>query len=979
MASGFFNVGVSGLNAAQMGLATTGHNIANASTEGFNRQYTVQRNNTPVFTGSGFLGTGTNVQTVRRVYSEFLATQVRSAETNVAELEAYSNEIAQIDNLLADPSAGVSPTLQEFFATVSDLSSTPSSIPARQAVLSSAQALAARFQSVDQQLTSLRDGVNTQITSQVTNINSMVNQVAEINQRIIIAEAAGPGQPANDLYDQRDQLIADLNKEIRITVQQESDGGYSLFFGTGQPLVVGTQTYQLKAQASAEDLSQIEVALVASTGQTITLPESLISGGTLGGLLQFRSQTLDLAQNSLGRVAMTIAVTVNAQHQLGQDLQGVPGGNFFKILQPSTLGAPTNTGSAQLSANMIESDYRLEWDGTEFTLTRLSDNTTRTYQSMPITVDGIAISLTGGSLAGTATNPDTYLIKPGASPQERVTALADNLGSAIVSTSGSNLQTLNISDYRLEMVGTNQLMLLRLSDGESWTGVGSTQQLAIDDLMKQAAPQGFDLSATGTMDVGDSFLIRPTRYAARDLALAIADPRSIAAAMGLRTRVAAENGGTGAISGGEVLATKTPLAAPFTVRYEALPAPGTGGNLIGFPAGSRVMVGTQAFDISGTDTRVPFSSAVSYSIAGKAFSITGTPNNGDVFVIDARDAGSATPSTMSSVMGLPTATNTAAPLATGNALLTGSVVLPNSITTPTGGLTFRVAVDGTAPVNVLLPAVTTYTPATLAAALQAAINAATPASPAPADVAVSINAAGQLQIVSGLAGGATALVLSEPSVSSAAVLAPAFVTQSTSLPVKDITLTYRQAQTSPSTLPVRIEGFPAGSRVTLTRPDGTVQEFLMDPTDGTANDYVDFVANSTVEFNGVRFEMSGVPVEGDRFYIGPNPSGVGDARNLLALGALQQANTMGDGTATFQASYAQMVSQIGNKAREVEVTQAAQQNLVKQGTDAMQSASGVNLDEEAANLLRYQQAYQAAAKMMNLASTLFDDILAIAR
>jgi flagellar hook-associated protein 1 FlgK len=974
MASGFFNVGVSGLSAAQMGLQTTGHNISNASTEGYNRQFIVQRNSTPVFTGSGFLGTGTNVQTVRRVYSEFLATQVRDAETNVASLDAYGKEISQIDNLLADPSAGVSPTLQEFFAAVSDLSSTPSSIPARQAVLSSAQALAARFQSVDQQLTSLRDGVNSQITTEVGSINSMVTQVAEINQRIIIAQAAGPGQPANDLYDQRDQLVADLNKAIRITVQEESDGGYSLFFGTGQPLVVGTQTYQLKAQASPEDLSQIEVALVSPNGQTIALPESLISGGSLGGLLQFRSETLDLAQNSLGRVAMAIATTVNEQHQLGQDLQGIPGGNFFKIIQPSVLGAPTNTGSALLSANMIESDYRLEWDGTEFNVTRLSDNTTRTYQSMPITLDGIAISLAGGNFAGTAANPDTFIIKPGAAPQERVIALGSNLGSAIVNSSGSNLQSLNTSDYRLEMVGNNQLMLLRLSDGESWTGVGPTQQDAIDDLMKQAAPQGFDISATGTMAVGDSFLIRPTRYAARDLELAIADPRSIAAAMGARTRVAAENGGTGAISGGEVLATNTPLAAPFTVRYEA-----SSNSLVGFPAGSRVMVGTQAFDIGSDGTRVPFATGTSYSIAGKAFSITGTPNNGDVFVIDARDNGSATPGTISSLLGLPAASNTAAPAATGFALLTGSVALPSSITTPAVvGLTFRIAVDGTAPVNVSLPASTTYTPATLATALQAAINAATPASPTPADVAVTINAAGQLQITSGLAGGVTALAVSEPTVTSSAILAPSFVTQSTSLPVKEITLTYRQAQTSPA-LPARLEGFPAGSCVTLTRPDGTVQEVLMDPTDGTANDYVSFVVNSTIEFNGVRFEVSGVPVEGDRFYVGPNPSGVGDARNLLALGALQQANTMGEGTASFQASYAQMVSQVGNKAREIDVTQQAQQNLVTQGTNAMQSASGVNLDEEAANLLRYQQAYQAAAKMMNLASTLFDDILAISR
>jgi flagellar hook-associated protein 1 FlgK len=954
MASGFFNVGVSGLNTAQMGLLTTGHNIANASTEGYNRQYIVQRNSTPVFTGSGFLGTGANVETVRRVYSEFLANQVRTAETNVAELEMYSNQIAQIDNLLADPSSGVTPTLQDFFSAVSDLASTPSSIPARQAVLSASEALAARFQAVDQQLTAMREGTNTQIMTQVTTINSMVKQVAEINQRIIVAQAAGPGQPANDLYDQRDQLVSALNKEIRITVQQETDGSYSLFFGTGQPLIVGVQSYELKAQASPEDLTQIEVGLQTPGGQSISLPESLVSGGKLGGLLQFRSQTLDQAQNSLGRIAMAVAMSVNDQHRLGQDLQGLPGRDFFRELQPSVLGAPTNTGSAIVSASLIESDYRLEFNGSEYQLTRLNDDVVRSFQSMPITVDGIAINLAGGNFAGTPQNPDVFMIRPSAVPQERVTPLSSNPGSAIVESSGSNLQTLSPSDFRLALVGKNQLTLTRISDGQVWTGIGSTQQDALANLMKQAVPQGFDIAFSGDMSIGDSFLIRPTRYAARDLAVAISDPREIAAGMAMRTRVAAENGGTGAISGGEVIDTDVPLAAPFTLRYEA-----SSQSLVGFPAGSRVMFGTQAFDIGDGLTRVPFSSDTSYSIAGKAFKISGTPADGDTFVIDTRDQGDATPNTISSLLGLPT---------TAGNVTTGSIEVPPSITVPVGGISFRVNVDSSGTVPVVLPA-GTYTPATLAITLQNAINTAS-----GPDVTVAIDAAtGQLRITA-----TTSVTVSEPTVTSAAVLAPAFVMQSTSLPVKEITLTYRQAQTSPSVLPARLEGFPAGSRVTLTRPDGTVQEFLMDPTDGTG-DYVDFVANSTIEFNGVRFEVSGVPVEGDRFMVGPNPSGVGDARNLLALGLLQQTNTMGEGTATFQSSYAQMVSQVGNKARELEVTQQAQQNLVTQGQNAMQSASGVNLDEEAANLLRYQQAYQAAAKMMNLASSLFEEVLAIAR
>ena len=106
---------------------------------------------------------------------------------------------------------------------------------------------------------------------------------------------------------------------------------------------------------------------------------------------------------------------------------------------------------------------------------------------------------------------------------------------------------------------------------------------------------------------------------------------------------------------------------------------------------------------------------------------------------------------------------------------------------------------------------------------------------------------------------------------------------------------------------------------------------------------------------------------------------MGDARNLLALGALQQANTLSDGTASFQASYGQMVSQVGNKAREIEVTGAAQESLLEQAQAAREAASGVNLDEEAANLIRYQQAYQAAARVIDVGQKLFDVLVSLGR
>ena len=160
MGSGFLNIGVSGLNAANMGLLTTSHNISNASTPGYNRQQIVQTTNTPLFTGAGFIGQGTAVQTVKRVYDQFLSGQILSAQTGASEMDSYLAQIQQIDNLLADQDAGLSPALSAFFKGVGQVASDPSSIASRQSMLSAAQSLVARFQAIDNRLAEIRDGTN---------------------------------------------------------------------------------------------------------------------------------------------------------------------------------------------------------------------------------------------------------------------------------------------------------------------------------------------------------------------------------------------------------------------------------------------------------------------------------------------------------------------------------------------------------------------------------------------------------------------------------------------------------------------------------------------------------------------------------------------------------------------------------------------------------------------------------------------------
>jgi flagellar hook-associated protein 1 FlgK len=147
---------------------------------------------------------------------------------------------------------------------------------------------------------------------------------------------------------------------------------------------------------------------------------------------------------------------------------------------------------------------------------------------------------------------------------------------------------------------------------------------------------------------------------------------------------------------------------------------------------------------------------------------------------------------------------------------------------------------------------------------------------------------------------------------------------------------------------------------------------------GTGNPAgVAYSAGANISLNGWTAQISGTPSAGDVFTISANTGGTGDNRNAVAMANLQTAAMLNSGNDTMQTAYAQVVSQVGNQAQEIKITSAAQDSLLGSVEQARQSVSGVNLDEEATNLLRYQQAYQASGKLIAIASTLFDTILRI--
>ena len=206
--SGIFGIALSGLNAARASLTTTGHNISGFNTPGYHRQTNTQASNLANYTGAGYIGNGVQTTSISRVYDAHLEKVVQA---NTAMESYYSTQEAQLDQLdqiIADPSVGITPALQSFFESLQVLTqpNMPASIPARQAVVNQAQALVTRMQTMDNRIEEIRDGVNTGIRLTVDNINAQANKIAELNnqiQQLTLGDQIVP----NDLLDQRDQAV----------------------------------------------------------------------------------------------------------------------------------------------------------------------------------------------------------------------------------------------------------------------------------------------------------------------------------------------------------------------------------------------------------------------------------------------------------------------------------------------------------------------------------------------------------------------------------------------------------------------------------------------------------------------------------------------------------------------------------------------------------------------------------------------------
>lgn len=408
--------GLSGLLAFQRALSTTSNNVANANTEGYSRQRVELNTRPPEGFGFGFVGTGVDVSTIRRIVDQFSINQLRTANSSFGQLDTFNSFAGQVDDILGNSSTGIANGLQEFFNAWQDVANDPSSVPARQLLIAQAESLAQNFRTTDQRFNDLELDVNNRVTSAVSQINSLATSIAKLNGDIV-SSSAGLHQPPNDLLDQRDTLINQLASLTNITVLDDPDGAVNIFVGNGQGLVLRSQALELGVQRNDFDPSRLDVTYESPSG-TQVITDSVGSGGTLGGLLSVRSQLLDTARNSLGQVATGLALAVNAQHREGMNLQGTLGGDLFALNAPQALADTGNTGTGSVAVSisnvnaLTAEDYFLRYNGTAYSLIRASDGQTVTMAGAgtvgsPFTADGLSIVVSGTPAAG-----DSFLLRP---------------------------------------------------------------------------------------------------------------------------------------------------------------------------------------------------------------------------------------------------------------------------------------------------------------------------------------------------------------------------------------------------------------------------------------------------------------------------------------------------------------------------------------------------------------------------------------
>ena len=1004
------------VSAYQNALSTVSNNIANVATDGYSRQ-DVSLAALPVTKAGGlFLGSGVAVNNVKRQYDAFVSSNLRNTNSDLAAQGPMVNYANRVVDVMGGQTMALNTAFDQFFSSARALSADTSSTVLRSSFVRDAQGVAQRFGQLSQQLSLIEGETRSAVDNAVSQINTLTKQLGVVNAQLTkqLTEAAQPP----DLLDQRDLLLQKLSTFAHVNTAFATNGQVTVSLGptvTQDVVVSGTTVTPIGADYNAS--SQEKAALLLDPYGKST-PLSGITSGTLSGLMAFRSQVLVSTQSSLDHLAQVFVDQTNAIHTQGVDAYGNPGKALFSI-DPS---AP----NAAAAVSVAFDDPLLVAAAAQFRVTEAADNTSGTHASLGY-VDPASVPNAGPpALSSALVNNDNPSVA-------KTVTVSLSIPATTVATIPSGMQ--DVSVYLDSLQPGQQLQVLtrdgRQLIGQSMAGnaslLGSVMTAdngfapgaSYSDAYLNGAKQS--VQVTGSATGAASFLGVPISGVS-----AGATPTATAAA--LVASKASILAGTAAVAAGvtdialdpndptklvlTTLAT-SPSRAGLTGATSAGVSFGAGTNLS--YKGMQVFYGAQATvqqqpvynskdQVSGTKpfaallqgTRVqPITSGIAantLTVNGVALPALPGPVNDAVALanwingVGAQTGVRATASNEIRANPWQLNLSTASLVLNGVTVNTAAMVRPNDLVdainaAPASNVIARINTDGqlvltNAPGHegeniTVTNLVNTGSPNALG--INGGVYRGSLSVTQPLNDANGAPITKPIQLGFGSAG-------SPADLANLGFRTGAFITGQ----AKDDLIVLVTGSAGAATVSASYAGTPIDARQSL-RTNPMKVAFLSDTryqiTDATTNTVVaERTLNPTIlspgiSFQGLQLSFTAPPKQGDVFTMDGNTDGVGNNENMLSLSTLENKAVVG--SKTLSNAYIDQVNEMGNIAHQATISQTALTVVHDQAVTSRDQVAGVSLDKEAGDLIRYQQAYQAAAKALQVAGQLFDSVLQI--
>tara|TARA_R110000868_G_scaffold121698_9_gene322730 strand:- start:4908 stop:7886 length:2979 start_codon:yes stop_codon:yes gene_type:complete len=984
------NIAISGLKAQQTALAVTGNNITNATTEGYSRQVVSFAEGNSQFRGGNWLGSGVSVDSVSRIYNEFLSDQVWSDTASFHQYDTMADYAAQVDSLLADSGTGVQPGLEAMFDAMQTVVDDPSSLAAREVLLTQSAALTDRFDVLSDQLNQQNLVLNGQMGVMAQEITAIAESIATLNQDIQFAVGMAQGEEPNALMDQRDRLITELSALVEVSVVDQGDSRLNVFIGKGQALVVGNDYNRLVADTGQSDPSRNDLYLL-SDDEAIPVTNE-ITGGSLGGTLAFRNEVLDPVVNSLGKVALVIAETINAQHKLGLDYEGLVGEDFFQDINEPALTyrrALGDDGNANPDDRLVSvhitdagsvssSDYQLEFIGPDnfnYRIRQIDSNEIVQKGAISgafpdvLAVDGFEIHLESGSFqAG-----DEFRIMPTrneASNMELVITRAEqialaspimtdaaigNQGSAAISA--GSVTSLDTAAFD-ELGQMTPPLLVRFTSAYRYDVLDNSDPGKPVPLFPPISNQTYIPGITNSINLGEQGQLAMTSFSGQLPVRATYQPPEPAATVSAGNGLAAQR-------------FSISYSDPTSGQAESLPGLNTAAN------SSARAIAEQLSEYDGIEASARTTVQLShFSEDDNGFLDLGVTLNGVVLTEalgpSQRKYDDSWPQTVPD----PVTPDFLAGRINANYAFQELGIVASSdgetltITALNGDdLSLDISGDhgdgfdvsngqaigltqvGESPYDIL----NEYEGYDFSQG-------------GPYRYAFEIENQGSFEIELSANYGSGEALLSG--------VRQALETAGFAFNGElDVAIDERGNLSFQPRMALNGTGVYGSSKLTMGGQLKVVLDEGMTLATNTPGNNL-FAAEPVFEstYRGIDVSIAGAVVVGDEFTVGFNENGISDSRNGVALAGLQNSDTV-NGSSTYSEAYAIVVERVGATTSRAQTSRDSSDVLLTTSQAAYSSASGVNLDEEAAALMKYELAYNANAQVIQVARDMFDTLI----